>query len=55
MRLLLRQQIDGASLRFAVDAQVCDGVEPDLCGYADRTKVGQFEPMQEVLLDVAHT
>ena len=55
MRPLLRKQIDGALLRFAMDAQVCDGVEPDLCGCADRTEVGQLEPMQEVLLDVTHT
>ena len=55
MRTLLRKQIDGSLLRFAVDAHVGDGVEPDLCGRVDRAEVGQLEPMQEILFDVAHT
>ena len=55
MRTLLGQQIDGSLLRFAVDAQVGDGVEPDLCGRVDGAEVGQLEPMQEILFDVAHT
>jgi hypothetical protein len=53
--MLLRQQIDGSLLRFAMDAHISDGVEPDLCGRMDRAEVGQLEPMQEILFDVAHT
>ena len=30
MRTLLRKQIDGSLLRFAMDAHIGDGVEPDL-------------------------
>jgi hypothetical protein len=55
MRTLLGKQIDGSLLRFAVDAHVGDGVEPDLCGRLDGAEVGQLEPVQEVLFDVAHT
>ena len=53
MRTLLRKQIDGSLLRFAVDAHVGDGVEPDLRGRLDGVEVGQLEPMQEILFDVA--
>jgi hypothetical protein len=42
-------------LRFAVDAHVGDGIEPDLCGRVNGAEVGQFEPMQEILFDVANT
>ena len=55
MRTLLRKQIDGSLLRFAVDAHVGDGVEPDLRGRLDGVEVGQLEPMQEILFDVADT
>ena len=55
MRTLLREQIDGSLLRFAVDAHIGDGVEPDLCCRVDRTEVGQLEPVQEILFDVADT
>src|SRR5580704_783152 len=55
MRTLLRKQIDGSLLRFAVDAHVGDGIEPDLCGRVNRAEVGQFEPVQEILFDVART
>jgi hypothetical protein len=49
---LLREQIDGSLLRFAVDAHVGDGVEPDLrCGLK-RDEVGLLEPVQEIFLDV---
>ena len=51
---LLREQIDGPLLRLAMDAQVGDGVEPHLCGRLDGTEVGQFDAVQEILLDVAH-
>ena len=40
---------------LAVDAHVCNGIEPDLCGGADRAEIGQHEPMLEILFDVAHT
>ena len=49
MRTLLRKQIDGSLLRFAVDAYVGDGVEPDLRGRLDCAEVGQFDSMQEIL------
>ncbi|HJY91561.1 MAG TPA: hypothetical protein VJ255_14845, partial [Candidatus Acidoferrum sp.] len=49
MRTLLRKQINGSLLRFAVDAHVGDGIEPDLCGRVNGAEVGQFEPMQEIL------
>ena len=55
MRTLLRKQIDGSLLRFAVDAHVGDGVEPDLRGRLDGVEVGQLEPLQEILFDVADT
>ena len=51
---LLRQQIDGPLLRLAVDPHVGDAVEPQLGGRLDSAEVGQLEPGQEVLLDVAH-
>jgi hypothetical protein len=46
MRTFLHQQIDGSLLRFAMDAHVGDGIEPDLRGRLDDAEVGQFEPMQ---------
>ncbi len=49
MRTLLRQQIDGPLLRFAVDAHIGDGVEPDLRRRLDRAELGQFETAQEIL------
>jgi hypothetical protein len=49
----LRKQIDGSLLRLAVDAHIGDGVEPNLCGRLDSAEVGQLEPMQEILFDVA--
>jgi len=52
---LLRQQIDGSLLRFAVDAHIGDGIEPDLCGRVDGAEVGPLEPKQEIPFDVAHT
>ena len=54
MRPLLLKQIDRAPSGFAMDAQVCDGVEPDQCGCADHSEVGELEPVQEILLDVAN-
>ena len=54
MRALLRQQIDGPLLRFAVDADVGDGVEPNLRRRLNGAEFGELEPMQEVLFDVAH-
>ena len=45
MRPLLRQHIDGPLLRFAVDAHIGDGVEPDLYGCLDGGEVGHFEPV----------
>ena len=53
-RTLLRQQIDGSLLRLAVNAYIGDSVEPNLCGRVDRAEIGQLEPMQEILLDVAN-
>src|ERR1700689_5958059 len=52
---LLREQIDGPLLRFAVDAHIGDGVEPHLCSCLNGTEVGQFDSVQEILFDVAHS
>src|SRR5262249_57658835 len=54
MGLLLRKQIDGTLMRLAVDAHVGGCVEPDLGGCLDGAELGELEPTQEVLLDVAH-
>src|SRR5215471_4907940 len=54
MRTLPREQINGPLLRFAMDAQVGDGIEPHLRGRLDGAEVGQFDAVQEVLFDVAH-
>ena len=55
MRALLREEIDGPLLRFAMNAQVGDGVEPHLRGRLDCAEVGQFDSVQKILFDVAHT
>ena len=49
MRTLLLKQIDGPLVRFAVNAQVGDGIEPDLRGGLDGAEVGQFNAVQEIL------
>lgn len=44
----------GGAGALAVDAHVGNGIEPESgCG-VDGAEFGQFEPVQEVLLDVAH-
>src|SRR5262245_38859192 len=53
MWTLLRKQIDGPLMGLAVDAHVGDGVEPDLRGRLNGAKIGELEPAQEVLFDVA--
>src|SRR5262245_11087421 len=53
MRTLLGKQIDGTLMRLAMDANVGDGVEPDVCGGLDGAELSQLEPTQEVLFDVA--
>ena len=55
MRTLLRKEIDGTLMRLAVNADVGDGVEPDLRGCLDGAELGQLQPAQEVLLYVAHS
>ena len=50
MRPLLRKQIDGSLLRFAMDAHVGDGVEPDLCGCVDRAKSVNSSPCRKFFL-----
>src|SRR5215831_13352154 len=54
MRSFLQQQIDGSLLCLAVDAHVGDGIEPDLCGGLDGSELGQLEPVEEILFDVAN-
>jgi len=51
MWTFLHQQINGSLLRFAMDAHVGDGVEPDLRGCLDGAEVAQFDSMQEILFD----
>lgn len=56
--LLLKQidfkQIDGPLVRFAVNAKVGDGIEPDLRGGLDGVEIGQFDAVQEILFDITH-
>ena len=49
MRTLLRKEIDGTLMRLAVNADVGEGVEPDLRGCLDGAELGQLQPAQEVL------
>jgi hypothetical protein len=44
MRTLLRKQIEGTLMRLAVNADVGDGVEPDLGGCLYGTELGQLQP-----------
>jgi hypothetical protein len=55
LRTLLLQHVGGSLMRLAVDAHIGDGVEPDLRGGLDGAELGQLQPTQEVLFDVAHT
>ena len=50
MRPLLRKQIDWAPLRFAMDAEVCDGIEPDLCGGVEVLKSVSSSPCRKFFL-----
>ena len=41
-------------MRFAMDAHVGDGVEPELGSRVDGAELEQVQTVEEVLLDVAH-